>query len=98
MMTGDFLKEVFKNKKKLLRMSDVRPCNPPHYDEISVVNLYDAWIKMPGMADYFPTTYPKGRKCARKYFFDVANTLHPNEMDKTLKNCKHVRYGADGEA
>jgi hypothetical protein len=49
MMTGDFLKDVFKDEKKLLKLSDVRPCHPPHYDEISVVNLYDDWMKLPGM-------------------------------------------------
>ena len=84
MMTGDFLKSVLKNEKKLLKLSKVIPCNPPHYDEIRVINLYDSWMKLPGMKDYFPDKYPKGRKCARKYFFDVANTLYHDEMAKTI--------------
>jgi hypothetical protein len=80
MMTAEYLKEILKNEKKLFKASEVRICNPPHYDEISVVKLYDAWLQLPGMKAYFPSTYPKGRSCSREYFFTIANTLHPEEM------------------
>ena len=97
MMTAEYLKQIFKNEKKLFKISEVKFCNPPHYDEISVTQLYDAWIQLPNMKDYFPDVYPKGRKCARDYFFSIANTLHPVEMNKTLMKCKEVRFGAEGE-
>ena len=77
MMTNPFLKGVLKGEKKLLKQAEARYCNPPQYDEISVAQLYDTCIQMPGMADYFPDEYPKGRSCNREYFFTVLNTLHP---------------------
>lgn len=66
-------------------MSQIRPCNPPHYDEISVTELYQACIKMPRMAEFFPDKYPKGRTCSRSYFFTILSTLHPEYTDKLLK-------------
>jgi hypothetical protein len=49
------------------------------------------------MKSYFPDVYPKGRSCSRDYFFTISNTLHPDEMNKTLMACKEVRFGADGD-
>jgi hypothetical protein len=97
MITGDYLKQILRNEKQLFKISDVRICNPPHYDEISVAQLYETWIKLPKMKDFFPDVYAKGRSCSRSYFFTIANTLHPEEMNKTLMKCKEVRFGADGE-
>jgi hypothetical protein len=79
-------------------MSEVRACNPPHYDEISVTRLYESCIKMPGMAELFPDKYPKNRACNREYFFSILATVHPGYTDKLLKRCKELRFSADGEA
>ena len=40
MVTKDFLKDGLQNKKKLLKMSEVKFINPPLFDEIAVKNLY----------------------------------------------------------
>ena len=98
MVTTDYLKKILKGEKKLFKMKDARMCNPPHYDEISVTQLYDSCLKMGHMAYYFPDTYPKGRKCCREYFFTILNTLYPAYTDKLLKRCKEVRFGIEGEA
>jgi hypothetical protein len=79
-------------------MTEVRACNPPHYDEISVTQLYDKCIKMPGMAELFPDKYPKGRSCNREYFFTILATVQPEYTDKLLKQSKEIRFGAEGEA
>ena len=50
---------------------------------------------MKDMADYFPDEYPKGRKCAREYFFTVLATLHPDYVDDLLLKFKKDRFGAD---
>ena len=60
-VTKDHLKAVLGGKKKFLKMTKVRFCNPPAYDEIGVKNLYDKVLKQPGMAAYFPDKLPKGR-------------------------------------
>ena len=49
-MTKDFLKEIFKGEKTLLKKSHIMFCEVPKYDEISVKNLYDKLIKLDGMS------------------------------------------------
>ena len=66
MITAPFLKQVLKGEKQLLKIADVINCNPPKYDEISVVKLYDDCLKLPGMVEHFPDVYPKGRTCNRE--------------------------------
>ena len=61
MVTKDFLKMVLREEKDLLKMDEVRFCNPPAFDEIGVKALYDKVMAMPNMAKYFPSKYPKGR-------------------------------------
>ena len=46
----DFLRDVLKGKKKLLKMKEVNFCNVPSYDEIGVKALYEKVVKLPGMA------------------------------------------------
>jgi len=46
----DFLRDVLKGKKKLLKMKEVNFCNVPCYDEIGVKALYEKVVKLPGMA------------------------------------------------
>ena len=49
MVTPQHLKAILKGEKKLLKAAVVKHFNPPRYDEISVVQLYDYCIKMPGI-------------------------------------------------
>ena len=77
MVTKDHLKGVLGGTKKLLRMKDVNFCNPPAFDEISVKRMYDQIVALPGMIDYFPDSYPKGRLCCKTYMYNVWNTLYP---------------------
>ena len=63
MFTKDFAKEVFKGRKKLLKLSEVKFVSVTRYDELSVKRLYDEFLSLAGMADYFPSRYPKGRTC-----------------------------------
>jgi hypothetical protein len=76
----------------LLKTKEVTICNPPHYDEISVSNLYKHCILMPNMMDHFPDNYPKGRNCGREYFFTILSSLHPNYTNELILKCKKDRY------
>ena len=80
MITKDFLKEVLKDEKALLKMKQVNFCNPPAYDEIGVKALYIKVVAMPNMAKYFPTKYPKGRQCDKGYMYNIWNTIHPDDV------------------
>ena len=84
MITKDHLKLVLKGDKKFLKMSEVRFCNAPQFDEIGVKNLYDRVVQSPGMSLYFPDKYPKGRSCCRDYMYNVWNTLHPNDVKTVI--------------
>ena len=61
MFTKDFAKEIFTGKKKLLKLSDVKFIQVTRYDELSVKGLYDKFMNLEGMPDYFPAKYPIGR-------------------------------------
>jgi hypothetical protein len=55
---------------------DVKQVDVKKYDELSVKNLYDDFMKLEGVKKYFPEKYPKGRQCDRTYLFNVVSTLH----------------------
>ena len=61
MVNKDFLKKVLTEQKQLLQLSEVKYVHVPHYDELSVKNLYDDFMKLEGVKKYFPNSYPKGR-------------------------------------
>ena len=45
----DYLKEIFNNKKTLLKQSDVKTIDVIKYDELSVKNLYDKFMTLDGL-------------------------------------------------
>lgn len=71
----DFLRQVFTNEKRLLKLSEIRPITVPLYDELSVKNLYSQMIEDPQIAMYLPNVMDKNRLPERNYFFTVINTL-----------------------
>jgi hypothetical protein len=93
MLTKDHLKAILSGEKELMKMSEVRFCNPPAFDEISVKAMYDKAIKRPNMAKYFPTKYAKGRSCCKEYFYNIWNTVHPNDVKEIIAHANEQRYG-----
>ena len=47
MFSKDFIKMVLADKKKLLKMSEVRPVNTPKFAEISVLSIWPLIQKDP---------------------------------------------------
>ena len=76
MFTKDFAKALLQGQKKLIKRREAKFIKVTKYDELSVKNLYDDFMSLDGMKDYFPDKYPKGRQCEREYMFNVANTLY----------------------
>ena len=93
----DFLRDVLSGKKQLLRKDEVRPIHVPHYDELSVRNLYPQFTKDKEMQQYFPDTFPKNKGPPRKYFFDLLNTIHPEYLHQLMKHANEQRHSAQGE-
>ena len=55
----DFLKEVLAGKKQLLEKSQVAHIKVPHYDELSVKQLWPQFSKDKAFLEYFPSSFPK---------------------------------------
>ena len=65
-MTKDHLKQVLAGQKQLLKKKDVDEITVPHYDELSVKNIYPLLEKDAEFMSYFPSSYPKGKGPPRK--------------------------------
>ena len=92
MVTHDMLKDIFAGTKKLFKLKEVKFIQAPKYDEISVKNLYDRFIKLEGMVAFFPAKYAKGRQCDREYMFNVTNTLHPKMVKEVVEFALKQRF------
>ena len=84
MFTKDYAKDIFAEKKQLIKKKDVLYIEVPKFDELSVKRLYDQLLSLESMTNYFPDKYPKGRQCDREYLFNVANTLHPGVIQEFI--------------
>lgn len=97
MLTKDWMKKIFAGKKRLFKRIRVDFINVPKYDEISVKALYDKLLTFENMPLYFPDKYPKGRQADREYFFNIANTLHPDVVKDVIEHASNQRYSLSGE-
>ena len=77
MINKDFLKQVFANDKRLLKLSELRTVNVPKFDELSVKNVYPQIQEDKQVMKYFPDKYPNGRVADRIYMFNILITIRP---------------------
>jgi hypothetical protein len=75
---------VLAGEKRLLKIKIVKFCNPPPFDEIGVIRLYDQVKALPGMDQLFPTKFPKGRSCCKAYMYNCWNTMHEDMVQKVI--------------
>ena len=69
----------------------------PHYDELSVRNIYPMFKKDPIFQSYFPDTYPVGKGPPRDYFMNVLNTLEHEYLQKCMGHANEQRLAAFGK-
>ena len=72
-------------------ISEVKFINVPHYDEVSVKQL---WPKMKLATDfmkYFPDKLPQGRLPNREYFFNIMNSCCCEYVTKLIKHASAQR-------
>ena len=73
-----FLRAIFCNKKKALRQTNVHNIVVPHYEELSVKNLYDDVMKDELVRDYLPELEQNSNRFPeRDFFFGILNSLRP---------------------
>ena len=63
-----------------MKKTDVQKITVPHYDELSVKNLWPHLKKDNEFTQYFPDKYSVGKGPPRQYFFDILNTLQPEYL------------------
>jgi hypothetical protein len=78
----------------LLKMTELRPINAPHFDEISVKNIFPKVAKDEAVMRYLPTNLPAGRVIDRTFFFNVLNTVQPKYMLGIIEHATRVRNTA----
>ena len=98
MLNKDFLKEVFINQKKLLRLDQVKRICVPLYDELAVIKLWPMMKNDEEVVKYFPTKMAKGRVPDREYFFNIVNTFHGEYLKKLIRYASDQRHEAQAMA
>ena len=91
-----FLRAIFCNKKKALKQTKVQSIVVPHYDELSVKNLYGDAMKDELVKDYLPELEQNSNRIPeRDFFFGILNSLRPQYLRKVIDDSNRVRYEAD---
>ena len=90
------MKAILRDEKRLLAKSDVKQVKVANYDEIAVKMMYPILIEREELKCYFPDKFPKGRNCDKTYFWNVANTIFPEEVSKLIMNANSIRFKGDG--
>ena len=80
MINHDFMRDVLAERKFLIKLADVRYVNVPHFDELSVKNIFPIFKDDVQVMKYFPSSLPTGKLPDRTFFFNILNTVHPEYM------------------
>jgi len=88
MINKDFLKDVLHDKKRLLKLCDLRCVVVPKFDELSVKKLFPLIMGDAEVMQYLPDTYPKGRVPDREYTFNVLHTVRPDYVRKMITHAQ----------
>ena len=86
------------DQKQLIRKEDVSYIEVPHYDELSVKQLWPQFNGDDLLVRYFPDEYPKDKGPPREYFFNILNTLYPDFLAQILEHANKQRMTTEGEA
>ena len=91
-----FLRAIFCNKKKALKQINVQRVVVPHYEELSVKNLYDDAMKDELIKDYLPDLEQNSNRIPeRDFFFGILGSLRPEYLKKIIDDANKVRYEAN---
>ena len=92
-----FLKDVFANRKKVLKKKQVDYISVPHFQELSVKRL---WPDLKADAEfnvYFNDDFPEDKVPNHDFFMNILNTIYPDYMKSIMAHASKERYAVDGE-
>ena len=92
MMTKDFLRQVLAEEKDFIKMEGLRTINVPHFDELSVKNIFPKFQQDPAVMRFLPNRLPKGKLPEREYFFNVLNTVNPEYTQSMIDHANKLRF------
>ena len=98
MINKDFLKQVLREKKKLLQLNEVKYVNVPHYDELSVKRFWPILREDETLMHYMPDFTAEDKLPDRVYFWNVANTVQNVYVQNVIKYANNQRMKAQDEA
>ena len=91
------MKLVLTGDKKLKKKKQVDYVHVSHYQELSVKNLWTDLKDDEQFKVYFCDEYPKDKMPARKYFFDILNTVYPFYLENIMQHAARERFCGGGE-
>ena len=91
------MKAVLADQKQLIKKADVNYVEVPHYEELSVKNLYPQFAEDDLLRRYFPDEYPAGKGPPREYFFNILHTLYPEFLHRILDHAHKQRMTTEGQ-
>ena len=91
-----FFRVMFFNKKKALKQTNVIRVVVPHFEELSVKNLYDDAMNDLLIKDYLSDLNQNSNRIPeRDFFFGILGTLRPLYLTKIIEDANKVRYEGD---
>ena len=63
-----------------MKKAEVKHVDIPHYEELSVKNIFPMMKDNKNFMQYFPSKYSKGKAPNRDYFFNLMATLEPDYL------------------
>ena len=79
-----------------MKKAEVKHVDIPHYEELSVKNIYPMMKGNNQFMQYFPDKYPKGKGPNRDYFFNLLATLEPDYLWQIMEHANKQRMTAEG--
>ena len=83
-MTKEWIRMVLNGEKKLLPLKGLKVVEMGHYPELSVKKLFAEFANRAEVKIYMPPYVGKGKQIEKKYFFNVVNTLHEDELQSMI--------------
>ena len=80
-----------------MKKNQVNFIHVPHWDELSVKNLWKDLKEDEAFRIYFQDEYAEERGPSRKYFFDILNSIYPDYLSQIMNHASKQRFTVDGD-
>ena len=91
MINKDFIKQVLREEKELMPLSQVKQVSVPHYDELSVKKFLPMLSEDEEFKKYMPEPGNDSRLPDRTFFWNIAHTLHPSYVTNVISHANDQR-------